>query len=148
MSWGPFGPRAAECPKGVPRVSPECPDTFLTLSLIFFSLPFWKTARKTTQKGKDFFCCRTPKILGKEGKSAQNRKEFLEEEKGKEIQKGKERKIRAGDTLGTPFWALWGPGPEGPPRHSPGHSLGIPPQTRNSALNKELRLKVDVPQIL
>ena len=24
------------------------------------------------------------------------------------------------------FWTLWGPGPEGPPRHSPGHSLGHP----------------------
>ena len=26
----PFGPRAPECPKSVPRVSPECLDTFLT----------------------------------------------------------------------------------------------------------------------
>ena len=34
-----------------------------------------------------------PKILGKEGKNAQNRKEFLTKEKGKENQKGKERKI-------------------------------------------------------
>ena len=34
-----------------------------------------------------------PKILGKEAKNAQNRKEFLE--KGKENQKGKEKKIRA-----------------------------------------------------
>ena len=24
------------------------------------------------------------------------------------------------------FWTLWGPGPEGPPRHSPGHSLRHP----------------------
>ena len=32
--------------------------------------------------------------LGKRGKNAQNRKEFLEKEKGKEIQKGKEKKIR------------------------------------------------------
>ena len=42
VSWGPFGPWAPECPKGVPRVSPECQkgvrthqrhsrDTFWTL---------------------------------------------------------------------------------------------------------------------
>ena len=31
---------------------------------------------------------------GKERKNAQNRKEFLEKENGKEIQKGKEKKIR------------------------------------------------------
>ena len=37
------------------------------------------------------------KSLGKKGKKAQNRKEFLEKEKGKEIQKGKERKIRVGE---------------------------------------------------
>ena len=30
MSRGPLWPRAPECPKSVPRVSPECPDTFLT----------------------------------------------------------------------------------------------------------------------
>ena len=59
---GPFGPRAPECPKGVPRVSPECPDTFLTLR---------RHSRDT-------------------------------------------------------FWTHWGPGPEGPPRHSPGHSLRHP----------------------
>ena len=39
------------------------------------------------------------KSLGKKGKIAQNRKEFLEKEKGKEIQKGKERKIRVGGYL-------------------------------------------------
>ena len=43
------------------------------------------------QKGKDFFYL---KSLGKEGKKAQNRKEFLGKDKGKEIQKGQERKIR------------------------------------------------------
>ena len=32
----------------------------------------------------------------------------------------------SGDTLGTPLGALWGPGPKGPQRHSPGHSLGHP----------------------
>ena len=34
------------------------------------------------------------KSLRKKGKNAQNRKEFLEKEKGREIQKGKEKKIR------------------------------------------------------
>ena len=66
------------------------------LTLIFFSLPFWKTARKTTRKARISSACRTPKILGKEGENAQNRKEFLEKEQGKENQKGKEKKIREG----------------------------------------------------
>ena len=39
------------------------------LTLIFFSLPSWRTARKTTKKTRIFYACRrTPKILGKEGK--------------------------------------------------------------------------------
>ena len=62
-------------------------------SLIFFSWPFWKTARKTTKQARISSACRTSKILGKEGKNAQNRKEFLEKEKGKDNQKGKEKKI-------------------------------------------------------
>ena len=41
--WGgprePFGPRAPECQKGVPRVSLECQDTFLTLSGHLFESP-------------------------------------------------------------------------------------------------------------
>ena len=59
-----------------------------------FPCRFWKTARKTTKTARISSACRTPKILGKEGKNAQNRKEFLEKEKGKEKQKGKEKKIR------------------------------------------------------
>ena len=66
--------------------------------LIFFSLPFWKTARKTTKKARISSACRTPTILGKEGKNAQNRKEFLEKEKGKENQK-EARKRRLGSDL-------------------------------------------------
>ena len=62
VSRGPFGPRAQECPKGVPRVSPECQKGVRTLR---------RHSRDT-------------------------------------------------------FWTLWGPGPEGPLRHSPGHSLGHP----------------------
>ena len=56
--------------------------------------PFWKTARKTSKKTRISYACRTPKIFGKERKNAQNRKGFLEKEKGKKIQKGKEKKIR------------------------------------------------------
>ena len=47
-----------------------------------------------TKEARISSACRTPKILGKEGKNAQNRKEFLEKEKGKENQKGQEKKIR------------------------------------------------------
>ena len=65
-------------------------------TLIFFSLPFLENSKENHQKGKDLISSarRTPKILEKEGKNAQNRKEFLEKEKGKENQKGKEKKIR------------------------------------------------------
>ena len=66
----------------------------LDVIAIFFSLPFCKTARKTTKKARISSACRTPKILGNGGKNARNRKEFLEKEKGKENQKGKEKKIR------------------------------------------------------
>ena len=65
-------------------------------TLIFFSLLFWRTARKTTKKARIFYPCRTPKILGKEGKNAQKNKEFLGKKKSKEIQKSKEKKIREG----------------------------------------------------
>ena len=64
-----------------------------SLTLIFFSLPFWKTARKTTKKARISSACRTPKTLGKEGKNAQNRKEFLEKEKSKENQKARKRRL-------------------------------------------------------
>ena len=57
-------------------------------------LAFFENGKENHQKGKDFLCSPNPKILGKEGKNAPNRKEFLEKEKGKEIQKGKEKKIR------------------------------------------------------
>ena len=50
-------------------------------TLIFFSLLFWKKARKTTKKASIFDPCQTPKTLGKEGKNAQESKDFLE--KGK-----------------------------------------------------------------
>ena len=72
---------------------------FPKTTLIFFSLRFWKTARKTTKKARISSACHTAKILGKEGKNAQNRKEFLAKEKGKENQKGKEKKIREAGKL-------------------------------------------------
>ena len=65
-------------------------------SLIFFSLLFRKKARKTTKKARIFHLFRNPEILGKEGKNTQKSKEFLEKQKSKEIQKSKEKKIRAG----------------------------------------------------
>ena len=46
---------------------------------------------KTNKKAGISYACRNPKILGKEGKSAQNWKEIVEKENGKEIQKSKEK---------------------------------------------------------
>ena len=63
-------------------------------TLIFFSLPFLRTARKTTKRARISYACRTLKILGKEGRNAQNRKEFLEKQKDKEIQKRQRRRGR------------------------------------------------------
>ena len=58
-------------------------------------LPFLAFLGKT-QKSKDFFSLlRTPKVPGKEGKNAQKSKDILCNKKSKEIQKSKERKIRA-----------------------------------------------------
>ena len=55
-------------------------------------LAVFENGKENHQKGKEFFARRTPQILGKERKKTQNRKEFLEKEKGKEIRKrqGKE----------------------------------------------------------
>ena len=39
VSPGPFGPRAPECQKGVPRVSPEYQDAFFTVSGHLFDTP-------------------------------------------------------------------------------------------------------------
>ena len=90
----PLGPSHLMCaPNAIPFLTRGFLNSVL-LTLIFFSLPFWKTARKTTKKIRISSACRTPKIFGKEGKNAQNRKEFLEKEKGKENPKGKEKKIR------------------------------------------------------
>ena len=45
---GPFGPRAPECQKGVPRVSKRCPDTLRTLSGHLFDTP-WPGARRALE---------------------------------------------------------------------------------------------------
>ena len=60
----------------------------------FFSLPFWKTARKTTKKARISSACRTPKILGKEGKTLKIARKSLKRKRQKENQTGKEKKIR------------------------------------------------------
>ena len=58
-------------------------------------LAFLENGKETTKTARISFPGRTPKILGKEANNAQNRKEFLEKDRGKEIQKkNKERKIR------------------------------------------------------
>ena len=106
-----------KCPESAPRMSKRCPehsgDTLrilrrpgpegpgrhpeghsLDTSLIFFSFLFWEKARKTHQKARIFCLFRTPRILVKEGKNTQKRKESLEKQISKEIQKSKEKKIR------------------------------------------------------
>ena len=95
-------------------------------TLFFFSLLFWKTARKTTKKARIFSLLRTPKILGKEGKNAQKSKELLGMEKSKGIQKSKERKIRVDisqfPVIGPDLFltkSVWTNGPESSSRDSP-----------------------------
>ena len=53
-----------------------------------------ENSKENRQKARITSACWTPKVFGKEGKNAQNRKGLLEKEKGKENQKGKEKKIR------------------------------------------------------
>ena len=63
------------------------------LTLIFLSLPFFLAkARKTTQNSKDFHYAKPLKFLGRR-ENAQKSKEIPCNEKNKEIQKNKERKI-------------------------------------------------------
>ena len=54
---------------------------------------------KPPKKARIFSLKRTPKIPGKEGKNAQKSKEIPCDEKSKEIQKSKERKIRVREVL-------------------------------------------------
>ena len=61
--------------------------------LLFLAFSILENGKENQQKNKDFLCLLNPKILGKQGKNAQNRKKFREKEKGKEIQKGKQKKI-------------------------------------------------------
>ena len=85
--------------------------SFLNPDLLF--LAFFGKQQGKPPKGKDFFGLPNPKILGKEGKNTQNRKEFLEKEEGKENQNGKEKKILVifsgnGQSLASPKVFLFG----------------------------------------
>ena len=62
-------------------------------SLIFFSLLFWKKARKTTKKTRLFSLLRTPQIPGKEGKNNQKNKEFLAKQKARKSKKARKRRL-------------------------------------------------------
>ena len=53
-------------------------------------LAFLENSKENRQKGKDFFCLPN-KILGREGKKAQNRKEFLEKEKARKTKEERKR---------------------------------------------------------
>ena len=57
-------------------------------------LAFLENSKENHQKGKDFFCLPNPENPWERSEKRSNRKEFLEKEKGKENQKGKEKKIR------------------------------------------------------
>ena len=69
--------------------------------LIFLSLLFWRKQGKPPKKARIFSLCRTPEIPGKEGKNAQKSKEIPCNERSKEIQKSKERKIRVWEPKNT-----------------------------------------------
>ena len=64
----------------------------------FYTLIFFAFLENSKEKPPTRQGCLLPaeplKSLGKKGKNAENRKEFLEKEKGKGNQKGKEKKIR------------------------------------------------------
>ena len=62
---------------------------------LLFLVLSWKKARKTTEKARIISLLRTLKTPRKEGENHQKSKEFLAKGKSKEIQKSKEKKIRA-----------------------------------------------------
>ena len=64
-----------------------------TETLIFFSLPFWKNKEKPTKTARILSRGRTPKSLEKK-QNRSKRQGFPWKEKSKEIQNGKEKKIR------------------------------------------------------
>ena len=66
----------------------------LTFTLIFFSLPFWKTARKTTKKTRISSACRTPKILGKKrGETLKIARNSLKRKKVRKTKKARKRRL-------------------------------------------------------
>ena len=111
MKTGKFSPREREistkidsnAPEYLPRRYGKTSDQKGDQNPDLPFLAFLEKARKTTRKSKDFSLCRTPKIPGKEGKNAQKSKEIPCNEKSKEIQKSKERKIR--EVIEPPFAA-------------------------------------------
>ena len=62
-------------------------------SLSFLSLLFWKVARKTTEKTRIFYPCRTPKIPGKKAKNSKKTRKSSQGEK-----QGIPKKTRKGRT--------------------------------------------------
>ena len=65
VSPGLFGPRGPECPKSVPRVSPECqsiPDTLGKLSGHFLDTP--ETGARRAPRTPRGTLCRTPPFSG------------------------------------------------------------------------------------
>ena len=108
-------------PKNLLRLS------FLGDTLIFFSLLFWKTARKTTKKTRIFYPCRTPKTLGKKGKTLKKARNCLNIKKARKFKKqGKEDQgtLQSQDFLGT-----YGAIPAGPTPLARTLSVNTSPRT-------------------
>ena len=89
------------------------------IPLIFLSLLFWKKEGNPPQKARIFLLCRTPKILGKEGKTLKKARKFLATKKARKSKKA--RKGRSGTVsestvsnteLSEFFGAHWAPGSE------------------------------------
>ena len=80
-------------PKNVRRFRVKTP------TLIFFSLPFWKKQGKTHKNSKDSFSQADPQNRWKRSKKRSKKQGFPWKEKSKEIQNGKEKKIREFDKM-------------------------------------------------
>ena len=62
-------------------------------TLLFLSLPFWKTARKTAKKTRISSACRTPTIFGKEGKTLKIARNSLKRKKARKTKKARKRRL-------------------------------------------------------
>ena len=98
LGWGKaFGWPPAACLLKRPRPFTHYRkrQTYRELTLIFFSLQFWKTARKNTPKRQGFLLPAEPlKSLGKKGKTLKIARNSLKRKKARKTKKGKEKKIR------------------------------------------------------